>query len=87
MGHTIHHFFLMHNLPPENTPVLLLRETQMLRRTLMSKVVIFERAELHCMSCKENTDVENTFYLPMSHSRGGLTWQYFQATCKQMEEI
>ena len=53
----------------------------------MSKVVIFERAELRCMSCSENTDVENTFYLPMSHSRGGLTWQRFQVTCKQMKNF
>lgn len=39
------------------------------------------------MSCSENTDVENTFYLPMSHSRGGLTWQHFQASGKQMKKF
>lgn len=53
----------------------------------MSKVVIAERAKSCYMSCRENTDVENTFYLPVSHSRGGLTWQHFQATRKQMKKF
>lgn len=61
----------------ESTPVLLFRQTQTLCRTSMSKVVTLERAEFHCMSCRGNTGVENTFYLPISHSRS-LTWHIYK---------
>lgn len=54
---------------------------------LMSKVVIFEKAELCCMSCREITDVENTFYLSISYSRGSVTCQHFQALCTQMKKL